>query len=256
MEERLRLMNLFSFFLLTLATFFPIDAKAQIFSAETGIQALLVPARHAVLSSRIGETVASVSVENGDSFATGDTLLRFDCAYQEADLRAAGALAKAAEQTYKANKKLKKLDSVSDVELMRSEADMDAAKADVDKKKAIVTRCSMIAPFDGRVLMRDVQPFETVDPGQALLEIASNDPLRARFLAPASWLSWLEKGTPVAVMPDGMTESYQGEILKIGGGVDDVSQSVEVTAVLTDMHSDLRPGMSARLTFPAENGGQ
>jgi RND family efflux transporter MFP subunit len=243
--------RIYTLFLFALVGGLPFSAQAQMFSAESGIQALLVPARHAVLSSRIGEMVASVSVENGDSFAAGDVLLRFDCAYQEADLRAALAQAKAAEQAVKANRKLKKLDSISEMELMRSEADLDGSKADVAKKQAIVTRCTIAAPFDGRILMRDIQPFETVDPGRALLEIASNDPLRARFLAPASWLSWMQKGTPVSLLPDGTTDSYKGEIIKIGGGVDDVSQSVEVTAVLTDMHAALRPGMSARITFPA-----
>ncbi|MBF0133411.1 MAG: HlyD family efflux transporter periplasmic adaptor subunit [Magnetococcales bacterium] len=222
-------------------------------------QALLEPAAFATLSSRMAGTIAAMHVREGGSFARGDLLVAFDCSGPKASLAKGRADLQMAEKKHEVNRRMKELDSVSQVELALSEAMVQKARADVGIAQVFVQDCAIHAPYDGRVSQRHVQPFDGVAVGAPLLDILANGPLRVSMYVPWSWSTWLTVKTPFAIRLQEKGPEYAARVTAMGARVDPASQTLGIWGEMNAVFPELLAGMSvtARLDSlgsPGEGG--
>jgi len=216
---------------------------------NNSIRVLLTPVIETVLSSQIAAKIKRLKVESGDSFKKGDHLLIFDCSIQKALLNKARAEWTAVEKTHQANLRLQKYNSISDLEVAVSEANLNKALAEVEVEQARIAMCIIKAPFSGRVAKRNVHPYESVSQGQPLLEILDDSNLELELYIPSSWLNWVEKGVKFNVKIDETGLSYPAKIISLGAKVDPVSHSISVKAVIDGEYKKLLSGMSGVALF-------
>lgn len=225
------------------------------------VRAQLTPTRYTTLGAEISARVGRLPVAEGERFKAGTLLVQFDCSMQRAQLDRARAELSAAEQTFKANLQLQKLNSVGKLDLELSRAAVQKAKADVSLGTALVQKCEIRAPFAGRVVEQKVREEQVVQPGQPLLEILDDTSLELEFIAPSSWLSWVAPGQPFEVRIDETAKTYSAQFTRIGARVDPVSQTVKIAGRITGQHPELMAGMSGvvRVTqtpsSPRDSGG-
>ena len=217
------------------------------------VRALLAAARETVLSSRIQGTITSIAVTHGASFAKDKVLVSFDRGEQSARLAMAEAELAAARETHQAKLRMQGLQQASEVEVALAASAVSKAQAQISLYRAQIEQCTVKAPFKGRVVKLEAKPFQTVQPGQPLLEIVAAGPLVVRLNAPASWLQWVKPGTLFWFRIDGTDKRYQAEVTALNGRVDAVSQTVEIEGALLKETPKLLPGMSgiALFTQPA-----
>jgi membrane fusion protein, multidrug efflux system len=216
------------------------------------VRVLLISCKETILSSEISASVKQMLVDLGDRFRTGEKLITFDGASYRAELQKAESELERARKTVEVNRRLHGLNSISDLEVAVSEANMSAAKAEVLLRKIRLGKCAITAPFSGRVVKRHARPFEYVNPGSPLIEIIDDIHLEMQLFVTSSWLKWLKKGAPFEVFIDETKKKYSGTVSAMGSRVDPVSQTLEIRAVIQGMHSELLAGMSgtARFTIP------
>ncbi|WP_296952039.1 efflux RND transporter periplasmic adaptor subunit [uncultured Massilia sp.] len=217
------------------------------------IRAQLAPRRYTTVASEIGAKISRIAVPEGGAFRAGQALVAFDCSLQQAQLQKARAVLGAAERTYVANKRLDELRSVGKVELEASEAEVGKARAEVEGSRVLLSKCTIAAPFGGRVAEQKVREQQYVQPGQALLEILDDSVLELEFLVPSRWLAWIKPGHAFQVRIDETGKTYPAKVQRIGARVDPVSQSVKLSAAIAGRFPELIAGMSGRveLTPPA-----
>ena len=219
---------------------------------DTGtIRVLMVPNREATLSSRMDGLITSYRVDDGDSFNKGDVLLQFDCRERQANLAASAAQLAIAEQTLKSQERLKHLDASSDLDLEVARSTAVKTRAEWQLNQALADRCTIIAPYDGRVVKRLANNYENVAYGTGLLEIIDKDPLRLQLYLPSEWLRWLQPGQSFMFSVDETGARYQGHVTTLGTRVDSVSQTVAVRAEIDGTQQGLLPGMSGSAYFQA-----
>ena len=126
------------------------------------VRALLVPAIESTLSSRMAGRITSISVREGERFKKGEHLVSFDCEIQGSYLRKSRAKLLAAEKTHQSNLLLKDYQSIGDLDLELSAAEVETAKADVAIFNSKLKRCKIKAPFAGRVVELMVHAYESV----------------------------------------------------------------------------------------------
>src|SRR5690606_7647258 len=107
-----------------------------------------------------------------------------DCSAYQAQLNAAQAAARAAREELAHNKQLAALKSVGQFQVAIAEARLAEAQAQAQVYQVQVKRCTVTAPFDGRVVARKVRPHESVGTGTPLLEIVDNRTLEVHLLVP------------------------------------------------------------------------
>jgi RND family efflux transporter MFP subunit len=143
---------------------------------------------------------------------------------------------------------------VGKVELDVSEAEVQKNQAEVATMATMLSKCSIAAPFSGRVAEQKVREQQYVQPGQAILDIIDDSVLEIEFLVPSKWLAWVKPGYAFQVNIDETRKSYPAKVQRIGARVDPVSQSVKLVAAITGHFPELIAGMSGRVNLVAPAG--
>lgn len=218
------------------------------------IRAQLSPRRFTTIAAEIGGRLGRITVTEGGRFKAGQVLVALDCAMQQAQLQKAKAVLQAAEKTYHANLRLEELHSVGKVELEVSESEVAKARADMASNSVVLSKCSISAPFAGRVAEQKAREQQYVQPGQALLEIIDDSVLELEFIVPSRWLAWIRTGAVFQVRIDETGKSYPARVQRIGARVDPVSQSVKLSAAIDGKFPELISGMSGRVELAPPAG--
>lgn len=192
------------------------------------IRAQLVPVRATVLSGEIAGRIADLEVREGDRFDKGQKLVGFDCTLHRARLAKAEAQALEARKSQEVAARLDKLGSVSTLEVDVAAARLAAAQAEVSLTRAVVERCTIAAPFAGRVAERKVSRHQSVAEGQELLDILDDSALEVEMIVPSRWLAWLAEGLPFTVTVEETGATHPAVLIRLGARIDPVSQSVKV----------------------------
>jgi RND family efflux transporter MFP subunit len=201
------------------------------------------------LSSEISAKIATMPFRDGDAFRAGQTLVSLDCSLYAAQLHKAQAEADAAAQLKQVNDQLSKLHSIGQIDVDEASAKAKASAAEVAYMQATVRKCSIAAPFDGRVVKRSAAAQQFAEPGKTLLTIVDTGHLELKMIVPSKWLAWLKPGNALTVNVDEVGKTYPATVARIGARVDPVTQTVDVTAALSGHAPDLLPGMSGWASF-------
>lgn len=233
------------FFLLTVslsAAGFSPSAQAQ-----QELRAQLSPRDFTTLAAEIGAKVERIVVREGDRFQKGDPLVTFDCSIQRAQMAEARAELDAAAKTDAVNKRLLQLQTIGKLEADVGEANAEKARAKLAAAQAVVSKCTVNAPFSGRVVEQKVRSQQFVQPGQALLDILDDSVLELELVVPSKWLVWLRPGTAFQVAIDETGKTYPVKMIRLGARIDPVSQSVKVTGAIGGYFPELAAGMSGKV---------
>lgn len=226
-----------------LALLAPVAAWAQ----GADIRAQLTPRDYTTLAAEIGAKVEKIGAREGERFARGQVLIGFDCSVNRAQLDEARAAQSAADKTLAVNRRLLELQTIGKLENDVSVAEADKARAKVAAMSAMVSKCAVTAPFDGRVVEQKVRSQQYVQPGQALLDILDDSVLELDFVVPSKWLVWLKPGHAFQVAIDETARPYPVKLIRVGARIDPVSQTVRVTGAIGGHFPELSAGMSGKV---------
>jgi RND family efflux transporter MFP subunit len=226
------------------------DSRPSLPAAELReIRAQLAPQRYTTLAAEIGAKINTLPVQEGGRFKAGDALVGFDCSLQNAQLDKVRATLFTAERVHGGNVRLAELNSVGKIELDQSEGEVQKNKADLAATQAMLAKCTVTAPFAGRVAEQKVREQQFVQPGQAMLDIIDDSVLEIEFLVSSKWLSWIRPGTAFRISIDETRKDYPARVQRIGARVDPVSQSVKLVATISGSFPELIAGMSGHINL-------
>ncbi len=229
----------------------PLHAATVDVITERAVRGVLRARDQAMLSSELAGRIIEMPHADGQDFKKGQVLVRFDCGAYQAQLNAAQAAVRASREELSHKKQLAALNSVGRFEVALAEARQAQALAEAQVYQVQVKRCSVAAPFDGRVVQRKAQPHESVASGAPLLEIVDNRTLEVHLLVPSSWLGRLQTGEHFAFIPDETGQSLQVEVKRLGARIDEGSQTLLLIGSLPAETTGLLAGMSGSAHFAA-----
>lgn len=231
-------------------------------------------AEAAELAAQVTGTLESVSVNIGDAVERGDLLARIDrsravrqVAEAQAQVRGAGAaiervdseLALARVELERAERLAtqgliaeRDLDTLRarvralDAERLSARATAEQARARVGVLGQTVDETRLVAPFDGAVAERFLDPGALVQPGTRVLRLVRRGPLRVRFRVQERDLAQVAVGKQVEVVTQAAgARRFAGAVQRIAAEVNRLDRTVAVEALLDAEHEALRPGMYA-----------
>lgn len=126
-----------------------------------------------------------------------------------------------------------------------SDADVTAARAQLQLARAELDKRVIRAPFAGRVAERLVEPGQTVSPGLALMTLANPRSLRVRLDVDEANLSRLRVGEETVLSVDAFPDrTFQGEVAEIGSSANFQRGTVEVRVRLLEQPDFLKPDLT------------
>jgi RND family efflux transporter MFP subunit len=145
--------------------------------------------------------------------------------------------------------RLHELNATGRQELEQAEGEVAKQRAEVAQMQVLLSKCTIAAPFSGRVAEQKVREQQYVQAGQAMLEIIDDSVLEVEFIMPSRWLAQVRAGAPVQIAVDETGRTYPARVQRVGARVDPVSQSVKVVAAIDGRPGELMAGMSGRLVI-------
>ncbi len=226
----------------------------QILSAQESfsnnrIRAQLVPFQQTTLSAEIAANIAKLPLREGESFSKEQLLVEFDCALLNAQLNKTEASAEVALEGLKVSKRLEELNSISSLEVNQAAAKAKETEAEREAMKVNVSKCSLAAPFSGRIAKLFVDAHQYVTPGKPLMDVVDTSRLEVRLIVPSVWLAWLKPDSRFSIQIEELGRIYQARVVRLGARIDPVSQSLPITGVIEGVHGELLPGMSGWASF-------
>jgi len=205
-----------------------------------------------VLSSELAAKIDQLPLREGDSFKHGDLLVSFDCSIYDAQLKKSLAIADSAKKLFAVNKRMAELHSIGELELMQSESKVRESEADVNYMQASVRKCTINAPFNGRVAKRLVANHQYVNMGTPLLDVVDSGQLELQMIVPSRWLAWIKPGQNFNVAIEELGKTYVAKVTQIGARIDPVSQTLLITGKIDTAAPELLAGMSGWASFPQQ----
>ncbi|MEM7254234.1 MAG: efflux RND transporter periplasmic adaptor subunit [Pseudomonadota bacterium] len=228
-----------------------LPAGAVSANAEGSLQVrgLVRADNEALISSEVNARVVKMPYREGEAFAKGDLLVEFDCRLLRADLNEARASLSAARKKHLNNKQLADLNAIGNVDVQVSEANEKEAAARLRGAGIRAKKCTIHAPYAGRVVERFAHRHESVASEQKLLRIIDTSALYVELILPSKWLVWLSPGTTFKFHVDETQVLYAGEVTRVSPVVDSVSHTVRAYGRLSDGDAKVLAGMSGSASF-------
>ncbi len=206
----------------------------------------LVAVRGVTLAAELTGAVREISFENGATVKQGQLLVRLDTSTEQAQLEGALADDELAKQTLERARKLRR-------DLTNTQADLEAAEAravqaasNVRNLRAVIAKKVIVAPFAGRVGIRQVELGQVLQLGTAVVSLQTVSPIYVEFQLPQQALADVKVGQRISLKVDVFPGStWDGTITTINPEVDPSSRNVRMRATVENKDGRLTPGMYA-----------
>lgn len=118
-------------------------------------------------------------------------------------------------------------------DLVQAQAQLALAQAATQSARARLAQAVVLAPADAKVLAREVEPGQIVQPGKPLLSLALAGPTQLLAQVDERFLDQLQAGQPATVVADAFaSQRFAARVLSIAPAVDAQRGAVEVKFTL------------------------
>ena len=198
----------------------------------------------AILSAPVTQRVASVNFTDGAYVKKGQVLATLVRGQRFAQLDAANARAREAEQQLKRIQELRERGFATNSSLDSQIATASAADADAAAIREQIGDLVVRAPFGGWVGLRQISPGAVVTAGSEIATVSDISRIKLDFPVPETVLSKIADGQSIEAVAAAYPKStFRGTIATIDPVVDPVTRSAQVRAILPNPDRRLRPGM-------------
>ena len=215
------------------------------------------------LSFRVSGTLTSVKVKVGDRLKKGALIASIDDSDAQLNYeKSLVALEKSRIQKETAKSTLDRIKglyennnvSLQDYEGAKTSyatanAAHDADKRNVDLQKRKLEYYKIYAPISGIVTAVNAEKNENVSPGQVIVVLSAGDDIEVLVGVPESFISKIKTGGNVTIKFSSIPgKVFDGVISEVGFDISR-SSTYPVTVTLSAPTNDIRPGMSADVSF-------
>lgn len=196
------------------------------------------------VTARQPGTIVGITFEEGQRVRSGTVLVELEGRERRADIDNARATRDEIRQQLVRARQLSASGSVAQARVDQLDQQMQAAEARLRATEARYDDVRIVAPFEGRLGMRQVSLGALVQPGTSITTLDDISQIRLDFAIPEIHLGRLRPGLAVTARSSAFTgRSFAGTVAVVDTRVDPATRSVRVTAVFPNPDETLRPGM-------------
>jgi RND family efflux transporter MFP subunit len=230
------------------------------------VAAILQWSQRVELSTPVSGVVQSVQAEAGEPVKKGQVLLTLDSmAYQARVSESQAEITRLQAETAEAKRDLERVQELHNrtvvstteldqarLRLVKGQSLLAEARARLQQNQKTLSDSSLRAPFDAVVILRQVEPGQSVAAGlqpHTLLVLAKSGEMIARMLLSHTQMDKLKTGQAVSVSSG--EKNYSGKIKTLGlEPVKIKDESVYPVDVIFSVSEQLRAGTAAIVKLP------
>lgn len=228
----------------------------------------LVGKYQAALYAKVSGYLSHIDVDKGDWVKQGQLLAEIEVPELEQKLRRARASLQVQRITYERLKGVRDSDPrlVAQQDVDVTEGKFEQAKAEVEELEAMIGYTRIVAPFDGVITARHVDPGALIRAtGQAggegggqggggpLLEIAAVRELRVYVYVPEQEVALVRRGAAARLtLREFPGRTFEGKVARFATALDLATRTMLAEVDLDNPKGELYPGMYADVSLELE----
>ncbi|GIU47026.1 efflux RND transporter periplasmic adaptor subunit [Shewanella algidipiscicola] len=206
------------------------------------------------VTPKVTDMITELNFEDGDIVEKGRLLVRLQDREQIASVTVARVKMNDHKRELARISSLVTSQTVAALERDRLQTLIDTAKAQLEQAESALKDRRIIAPFSGRLGLRQVSEGSLVTPGTVITTLDDISTIKLDFSVPERFLQSLKVGKTVetsAVAYDG--ELFSGKVISIDSRVNPTTRAVVVRAALPNQDLRLLPGMLMKVKLIKQN---
>lgn len=198
------------------------------------------------ISPEVAGLVKEMRFESGQFVKKGDLLVLLESSVEEAILKDNLAQLKLMQINFERDQTLLKKNAISQSTVDATNARLQQAEAAVQQTQALLKQKTILAPFSGKIGIRQINIGEYLSAGTTIVTLQTIDPLLVRFNLPEQYVNeiYLKQPIDISVNLSG-GKTIRGEITAINAKVDQTTRNILIEATIPNKDLQLYPGMYA-----------
>lgn len=217
-----------------------------------------VRAREAVtITTKVAGIVTAVRFEEGQGVREGDVLLELDAAALRAELDQARAQLDNARQQLARARALPAGQAVAQARVDELETLARGADGRVRQMQARIEELRLVAPFAGRVGLRQVSPGALIQPGTPVTTLDDISRVRVEFSVPEVHFARVQPGSRVSARTAAFgSRRFDGRVAIVDTRIDPATRTVRVISEFDNSDEALKPGLFLTVELVLESRPQ
>ncbi|MHB8165767.1 MAG: efflux RND transporter periplasmic adaptor subunit [Sulfuricella sp.] len=209
----------------------------------------------ASLAAEVGGLVTGIHFESGEMVKAGQLLVELNAAPLKAQLEQLKAAAMLAQQNHERDSAQLKVQAVSQAVVDADAANLKSAQAQVATQEATIAQKTILAPFAGRLGIRQVDLGQFLAAGTTIVNLQKLDPMYLDFTVPQAQIDLIRVGNKITIQTNALPDkTFIGSISAIEPQVDTATRNLKVRARIANPKGELLPGLFA--TARVDEGGK
>lgn len=218
---------------------------------------IMLPRHRVNLSLPTEARVREMAAEEGVRVKQGDVLAILYTEVEELERDRATAQFKKADFAYKSKLRLKETKSVTELEMVGAEVDVELARIECERTKAELRNKTLTAPWNGQVLRVLKGVGETVNRGEKVIELIDYSTIYVDVYLDAQYLASVKQGQRASVAGDAVgTSPVTATVLMIDPVVEPGSGLCRVRLEMPNPELRIATGLPVRVRFEPAAGAR
>ena len=224
----------------------PVKFENQVFATAN-----LLPFEEVVLKAPVSGTVLSIDFQEGQMVRKGQPLIHIDDRIWKAQIKGAEAQLVNARNELERKLELVKVGGASQEDVDNARAAVDALEAQIEQLSVNVSLANVVAPFEGKVGMRDFSLGSFLSQGQTITSLAQSHKLKVDFNIPSRYLENIKTGGKIKVVH--LSDTAIAVVYAINPTVSATSRTIQIRAVIENNSKNFFPGDFAEVIVALDN---
>ena len=129
-----------------------------------------------------------------------------------------------------------------------AKAEAEKVKADIDLIDVQIKKRTILAPFSGRLGLKEVSEGSYLSPGAPIVNLISINPIKIEFSVPEKYSRVLGQGSKINFKLDGYDQPLQATIIASEPNIDPETRTFKLKASAPNPNGRILPGAFANVS--------
>lgn len=224
-------------------------AKPQSISDNIQVPGTILPYESTEIHPEVSGRVVILNVKEGGFVSKGTLLAKIYDGDLQAQLKKLQVQLDIAQQTENRSSQLLKIQGISQQDYDLSLLSVNNIKADIDITRAAITKTTILAPFSGKLGLKNISPGAFITPTTVITTIAQVSQLKLQFTIPEKYGAEIKKGQDIQFMIDGSADTYHAAVSATEVAIEQDTRSLMIRAIVKGSDPALIPGAFAKIVI-------
>ncbi len=197
----------------------------------------------------ISGRITQINFKEGTTVAKNTILVKLFDGDLQAQLKKLKVQLQIAEKTEERQRELLKINGISQQDYDLSLLQVNNIKADIELIQVSITKTEILAPYAGRIGLRNVSLGAYINPSNILTTLSQVDKKKISFSIPEKYSAEIHPGMGIQFKIEGSDKDYHANILASETVIESNTRNLKILATINESDSKLVPGSFAKVNL-------